>query len=83
MAGLTSDELLVLQFEQRWWKRSGAKDVEIRNRFGLTPVAYYQRLNALIDRPEAMAVAPLVVNRLRQTRAARGFRVGRQDKPAV
>ncbi len=61
----------------------GAKDVEIRNRFGCSPTAYYQRLNALIDRPEAMATAALVVNRLRRQRAARGFRVGRQEQRAV
>ncbi len=80
MAELSADELLMLQFEQRWWKRSGAKDVEIRNRFGLTPVAYYQRLNALIDRRGAMATAPLIVNRLRRQRAARGWKLGYQDR---
>ncbi|MGY1773485.1 DUF3263 domain-containing protein [Blastococcus sp. SYSU D00813] len=83
MADLTADELLMLQFEQRWWKRAGAKDVEIRNRFGVEPVTYYQRLNALIDRPEAIAQGGLVVGRLRRQRAARGWRVGRQEKPAV
>jgi hypothetical protein len=32
---------------------------------------YYQVLNALIDRPEALAADPLLVRRLRRLRASR------------
>lgn len=77
---LTHEELEMLQFEELWWKRSGAKDTAIRKLFDCTPIAYYQRLNALIDRPEALAIAPLVVRRLQAQRAHRGWRLGHQDR---
>jgi hypothetical protein len=35
------------------------------------PTRYYQALNALVDRPDAVAADPLVVGRLRRVRAAR------------
>lgn len=68
---LTAEELLMLQFEDRWWRRAGAKDTEIRNRFHVDPIRYYQRLHALIDRQAALAAHPLLVKRLRRTRVAR------------
>jgi hypothetical protein len=70
-AGLTCREQEMLVFEQHWWRRAGAKDTAIRTRFGLPPTRYYQVLNALVDRPEALAADPLVVGRLRRVRAAR------------
>lgn len=60
-SGLTERELGMLEFEALWWRDQGAKGEEIRRRFGLSPVRYYQVLNALIDRPEALDVAPVVV----------------------
>ena len=48
----------------------------------MSPTRYYQVLNALIDKPEALAVDPLLIKRLRRlrtsrqrTRAARRFGV--------
>lgn len=61
----------VLAFERQWWRYSGAKETAIRERFGLPATRYYQLLNGLIDRPEALAADPLVVRRLRRMRAAR------------
>ncbi len=69
--GLTCREQEMLVFERQWWRRAGAKDTAIRTRFGLPPTRYYQVLNALVDRPEALAADPLVVGRLRRLRAAR------------
>jgi hypothetical protein len=68
---LTSRELAMLSFERQWWRAAGAKETAIRDRFGLSPTRYYQVLNALVDRPEALAVDPLLVRRLRRMRAAR------------
>jgi hypothetical protein len=76
MADLTDDEVVVLQFEEQWWKRSGNKAAAIRRRFDLTVADYYRQLDALVDRPEATAVAPLVVHRLRAQRAATGWAAG-------
>src|SRR6478672_832572 len=57
--------------EQVWWRRAGAKETAIRDLFGLPPTRYYQVLNALVDRPEALAADPLLVRRLRRLRSAR------------
>jgi hypothetical protein len=70
-AGLTRREHDMLVFERQWWRRAGAKDTAIRTRFQVPPTRYYQALNALVDRPEALAADPLVVGRLRRVRAAR------------
>ena len=70
-AGLTRREHDMLAFERQWWRHAGAKETAIRERFDLTPTRYYQVLNALVDRPDAQAVDPLLVGRLRRLRAAR------------
>lgn len=69
--GLTDRHHAMLEFEQHWWKYAGAKEQAVRERFGVASTRYYQELNALIDRPEALAVDPLLVRRLRRLRAAR------------
>ena len=61
----------MLTFERQWWRRAGAKETAIRDRFGVTPTRYYQALNALVDRPDALAADPLLVRRLRRLRSAR------------
>lgn len=67
-AALSDREAGMLEFESLWWRDQGAKGEEIRRRFGVSPVRYYQLLNALIDRPEAMDVAPVVVKTLLERR---------------
>lgn len=62
-------ERAILDVESRFWRHAGVKEDHVRERLGLTPIAYYQRLNAVLDRPEALAYRPLVVNRLRAVRA--------------
>lgn len=69
--GLAPRELAMLAFERQWWRVAGAKETAIRNRFELSPTRYYQVLNALVDRPEALEADPLLVRRLRRVRAAR------------
>lgn len=71
MDELTDTEEQILDFERSWWKHAGAKEAEIRERFDCSSTRYYQQLNALIDRPEAIAHDPLLVGRLRRLRAAR------------
>jgi len=68
---LTAEELAVLDFEDQWWRHPGAKEAELRARFGLHPTRYYQRLAALIDRPEALAARPTTVLRLQRLRGRR------------
>lgn len=57
-----------LELESLWWRLPGAKDEAIRERFGLSPVRYYQQLTAIIETPEALAIDPTTVNRLRRIR---------------
>ena len=71
VVGLSRREHEMLTFERQWWRRPGAKETAIRDRFGVTPTRYYQVLNALVDRPDALAADPLLVRRLRRLRLAR------------
>ena len=61
----------VLEFERQWWKYAGAKEQAIRDLFGISATRYYQLLNALIDRPEALVADPMLVKRLRRLRTTR------------
>ncbi|MCF6745414.1 DUF3263 domain-containing protein [Blastococcus sp. KM273128] len=70
-AGLSRREHEMLGFERQWWRRAGAKETAIRDLFDTTPTRYYQALNALVERPEALAADPLLVRRLRRLRTAR------------
>lgn len=61
----------ILEFERQWWKYAGAKETAVREKFDMSAGRYYQVLNALIDKPEALAEDPLLVRRLRRLRATR------------
>ncbi|MEN3356810.1 MAG: hypothetical protein V7637_792 [Mycobacteriales bacterium] len=69
--GLTRRDREILSFERQWWKYAGAKEQAIRDLFDMSATRYYQVLNALIDRPEALAADPMLVKRLRRLRASR------------
>ncbi|WP_433198305.1 DUF3263 domain-containing protein [Nocardia sp. CA-107356] len=69
--GLSRREHDILAFERQWWKYAGAKEEAIRELFGMSPTRYYQVLNAVVDRPEALAADPMLVKRLRRLRASR------------
>lgn len=70
-AGLTAREHEVLAFERQWWKHAGAKERAVRDLFGMSATRYYQLLNVLLDREEALAADPMLVRRLRRLRASR------------
>jgi Protein of unknown function (DUF3263) len=69
--GLGERDREILEFERQWWKYAGAKETAIRESFDMSATRYYQVLNALIDRPEALVADPLLVRRLRRMRAER------------
>lgn len=69
--GLTRREHDILSFERQWWKYAGAKEEAIKELFSMSATRYYQVLNALVDRPEALAADPMLVKRLRRLRASR------------
>ena len=70
-SSLSERDQAVLDFERQWWKYAGAKEQAVREKFGMSSTRYYQVLNALIDRPDALAHDPLLVRRLRRLRATR------------
>ena len=76
-SGLTEFEADLLDFEAVSWSAAEGKDAAILQRFDLSVPRYYQEINALIDRPEALAHAPLLVKRLRRLRDRR-----QQDRSA-
>jgi hypothetical protein len=69
--GLSSQEHEMLAFERQWWKYAGAKEQAIRELFDMSATRYYQALNRVIDRPEALAADPMLVKRLRRLRSGR------------
>jgi len=71
MTALSEREMRVLSFERHWWRQPGAKEQAISDQLGLSATRYYQMLNELIDRPEAMAADPVLVKRLRRPPHAR------------
>ncbi|WP_018018199.1 DUF3263 domain-containing protein [Corynebacterium capitovis] len=67
---LSPDDLAVLDFEASAPRGLGAKEEAIRTQLGLTPVRYYQRLNVLLDSPDALAQRPQLIRRLQRLRDA-------------
>src|ERR1700739_506216 len=61
--GLTRREPHILAFERQWWKFAGSKEEAIRELFSMTASRYYQLLNTLVERPEALAADPMVGQR--------------------
>ena len=68
---LSERDQAILAFERQWWKFAGMKEQAIREQFEMSATRYYQVLNALIDRPEAIVFDPMLVKRLRRLRSAR------------
>ncbi|MCU1677669.1 MAG: hypothetical protein JWM93_2427 [Frankiales bacterium] len=63
--------ILAFEREHPWWKFDGNKEQAIRETFDLSATRYYQRLNRIIDDPEAYMADPTTVNRLQRLRAQR------------
>lgn len=68
---LSDRDRAMLEFERQWWKFAGSKEEAIRQQFDMSGTRYFQILNDLIERPEALAADPLLVKRLRRMRSSR------------
>jgi hypothetical protein len=68
---LSDRDRSILDFERQWWRYAGSKEQAIRDLFDMSSTRYYQTLNALIDRPEAVEYDPMLVKRLRRLRSTR------------
>ena len=71
MPSLSERDMRVLAFERGAFRTAGAKEQAISEVLGITATRYYQLLNDLIDRPEALKFDPTLVKRLRSQRARR------------
>jgi Protein of unknown function (DUF3263) len=72
----------ILDFERSWPSGRG-KEAAVRRRFGVSGARYYQALNRLIDRPEALRYDPVLVRRLARLREVRrSRRIARRLAPA-
>jgi hypothetical protein len=71
MSGLSERDMRILAFERRGWRSPGAKEQAISETLGIPATRYYQLLNELIDKPEALAFDPALVKRLRAQRTRR------------
>ncbi|GAA1263410.1 DUF3263 domain-containing protein [Saccharothrix xinjiangensis] len=69
--GLNDREREILAFERQWWKYAGAKEQAIKELFDMSATRYYQLLNALIEKEEALAADPMLIKRLRRSRSGR------------
>jgi chorismate mutase len=68
---LTPREIAVLRFEAAHPVHDGAKEEAIRKQLRMRAARYAQVLNAVIDKPAALALDPLLVKRLLNAREAR------------
>ncbi|QFP97006.1 helix-turn-helix DNA binding protein [Gordonia phage Suerte] len=59
------------------WNYSGSLEQRVRAEFGISLTRFWQRVNTLLDDPEALAYAPQLVNRLRRIRSTRSQRRSR------
>ena len=67
--GLTPVERRILEVERRRFKHQGSKEKAIIAA-GFTPIAYYQRLNMMLDDERVRAAAPQIIDVLRIRRDA-------------
>jgi len=62
---LNDTDRAAIDFESRFWKFAGTKEMAIRRELGESPIRHYQRVARLMRDPEAIAYAPLTCRRLR------------------
>jgi hypothetical protein len=68
VTALNDQDRALLDIESRFWRHQGPKEQAARE-LGLTPIRYYQRLNALLDSADAWEYAPLAMSRAERLRA--------------
>ena len=69
---LSDTDLAVLRFAARAPRSVGSREDAVRSELGMQPIRYYQRLNRLLDSPDALAAEPQLVRRLQRLRDGQG-----------
>ena len=62
---LSEGDRAILEFEDGWWRDTGAKDPAIEFTLGLSAEVYYERLLAIVSTDESARLHPLTVARVR------------------
>lgn len=63
---LSDQDLKLLEFEAQAPHNPSQKEEDIWRNFQLSATRYYQRLNVIIENPDALKVDPTLVSRLRR-----------------
>ena len=71
MGDLTDLEKQILDFEAKWWRDPSGKAAVIPAEFRLAVPRYYELLNEIVDKPEALAYAPVTSRRVIRLRTQR------------
>ncbi|QDH47639.1 helix-turn-helix DNA binding domain protein [Gordonia phage Madeline] len=71
---MTDIDMRMLDFAELRWNHGGNQADAIRAEFDMSVTRFWQRVNSLLDDPEALAYAPQLVNRLRRIRSTRAQR---------
>jgi hypothetical protein len=71
MGELAQTDIDILDFERSWWKHAGVKESAIKERFDMSATKYYQLLNELLEKPEALEYDAILVKRLKRLRTYR------------
>ena len=82
MPELSERDMRILAFERRGWRSSGVKEQAIAEVLDMPATRYYQLLNELIDRPEALHRALEMPDAERQRRGAALAATAAADPPA-
>jgi len=72
----------MLDFAGLTWRYAGSKEAAIRREFGMSATRYHQVMLGLMERPEALAYAPVTVGRLQRLRLQRAGRRSARQMPA-
>lgn len=64
-------DMAILEFAEHAPRTAGIREEAVRRQLGISPVRYYQRLNVLVDHPEARRLHPLLIGRLARLRERR------------
>lgn len=68
---LTDRDKAMLTLDDTRFRHAGAKEAAIRDQFGISPTRFWQRVDWLLEQPEALEWDAQVVRRLGRLRAGR------------
>lgn len=68
---LAESDRAVLDLAARTYRHEGAREQAVHDELGMTATRFYQRVNVLLDNPDAYVAEPVLIKRLRRVRQAR------------